>query len=113
MDARIDLTVDAGAFVRRRTVSTSRQACLKRGLRIPEDLSLVGFGNLPLGDHFQVPLTTLRQPRSRLGSAAVAAMQQLLRGQRPEVKPLTAELIVRASTGARPATPPFRKLKAN
>jgi LacI family transcriptional regulator len=89
------------------------QACLKRGLRIPEDLSLVGFGNLPLGDHFQVPLTTLRQPKYRLGSAAVAAMQQLLRGQRPEVKPLTAELIVRASTGAPPATPPFRKLKAN
>jgi DNA-binding LacI/PurR family transcriptional regulator len=88
------------------------QACLKRGLRIPEDLSLVGFGNLPFCDHFQAPLTTLRQPKYRLGSAAVVAMQQLLRGQRPAVKPLTQELIVRASTGAPPATPPFRKLKA-
>jgi len=87
------------------------QVCLKNGLRVPGDLSLLGFGNLPLCEHFQVPLTTLRQPKYRLGSAAVAAMQLLLRGQRPEIKPLPIELIVRASTGAVPSTPPFRRLK--
>lgn len=76
---------------------------LEHGLRIPQDLSLAGFGNLPFGDCFQVPLTTVRQPKYRLGSAAVAAMQQLLRGRRPELKPLTAELVVRASTGIPPA----------
>jgi len=76
---------------------------LENGLRIPQDISLAGFGNLPLGDYFRVPLTTVRQPKYRLGSAAVAAMQQLLRGRRPELKPLPAELVVRASTGIPPA----------
>ena len=76
---------------------------LEHGLRIPQDISLAGFGNLPLGDYFRVPLTTVRQPKYRLGSAAVAAMQQLLRGRRPELKPLPAELVVRASTGIPPA----------
>jgi hypothetical protein len=35
-------------------------------------------------------------------------MRQLLRGQRPEVKPLPAELVVRASTGIPPAAPQLR-----
>jgi LacI family transcriptional regulator len=78
---------------------------LERGLRIPQDLSLAGFGDIELSDRFQVPLTTVSQPKYRLGSAAVAAMRQLLRGQRPDAKPLAAELIVRASTGIPPATP--------
>jgi DNA-binding LacI/PurR family transcriptional regulator len=77
---------------------------LERGLRIPRDMSLAGFGNLDFSDYFQVPLTTVRQPKYRLGSAAVAAMRQLLRGQRPDLKPLPAELVVRASTGIPPAT---------
>lgn len=87
------------------------EQCLRQGIAIPRELSLVGFGNLPLGEYFQVPLTTLRQPKHRLGSAAVAAMQQLLHNQRPDAKPLAAELIVRASTGPAPANPPFEKLK--
>jgi len=87
------------------------RACLGHGLHIPKHLSLVGFGNIPLGDHFHVPLTTLRQPKHRLGSAAVAAMQQLLLHQSPQSRPLAAELIVRGSTGSPPATPPFRKAK--
>ena len=76
---------------------------LEHGLQIPRDISLAGFGNLPFGDYFQVPLTTARQPKYRLGSAAVAAMQQLLRGRRPDLKPLPAELVLRASTGIPPA----------
>ena len=78
---------------------------LERGLRIPRDLSLAGFGNIALCDCFRVPLTTVRQAKYRLGSAAVAAMRQLLRGQRPELKPLPAELVVRASTGVPPPKP--------
>ena len=89
------------------------RTCLERGLRIPTDLSLVGFGNIPLCEHFQVPLTTLRQPKHRLGTAAVAAMQQLLHHARPEVRPLGAELIVRASTAPPPPAFPFHKPKAS
>jgi LacI family transcriptional regulator len=80
------------------------ETLLSHGYRIPEDISVTGFGNILLGAHFRVPLTTTRQPKFRLGSAAVDAMQALLRGQRPESKRLPAALMVRASTGAVPAT---------
>jgi LacI family transcriptional regulator len=86
------------------------ETLLSHGLKIPEDISVAGFGNILLGAHFRVPLTTTRQPKFRLGSAAVDAMQQLLRGQRPEPRRLPAELIVRASTGTAPATSRLRQL---
>ena len=87
------------------------EALLSQGLKIPEDISVAGFGNILLGAHFRVPLTTTRQPKFRLGSAAVDAMQELLRGQRPESKRLPADLIVRASTGTPPATSRLKQLK--
>ncbi|MGD0259165.1 MAG: LacI family DNA-binding transcriptional regulator [Verrucomicrobiota bacterium] len=87
------------------------ETLLSYGLKIPEDISVAGFGNILLGAHFRVPLTTTRQPKFRLGSAAVDAMQELLRGQRPESRRLPAELIVRASTGTPPATSRLRQLK--
>jgi DNA-binding LacI/PurR family transcriptional regulator len=75
-----------------------------QGVRIPEDLSLVGFGNVLTAEHFRVPLTTIRQPKFRLGNAAVDSMLQLLRGESVENKRLPGELVVRASTAPpRPA----------
>jgi len=85
---------------------------LKQGIKVPEDLSVVGFGNTALSEYFRVPLTTLNQPKFRLGAAAMDAMQQLLRGQRPSPKRLPAELIVRDSSGTPSASPRFRQLKA-
>ena len=87
------------------------ETLLSQGLKIPEDISVTGFGNILLGAHFRVPLTTTRQPKFVLGSAAVDAMQALLRGQRPESRRLPAELLVRASTGTAPATSRLRQLK--
>ncbi len=72
---------------------------------------MAGFGNILLGQHFRVPLTTTRQPKFRLGSAAVELMQQLLGGRRPESKRLPAELVVRASTGTPPAAHKPRQSK--
>src|SRR5437870_2639606 len=80
------------------------QMLLNQGVRIPEDISIIGFGNILLSEYFRVPLTTVREPKFRLGSAAMDAMLQLLRGQRPESKRLAAELVVRASSGIPPAT---------
>jgi LacI family transcriptional regulator len=73
---------------------------LQQGLRIPEDLSLVGFGNILVAEHFRVPLTTVRQPKLRLGLAAMELMEELLRGERPESRRLPAELIIRDSSAA-------------
>jgi LacI family transcriptional regulator len=86
------------------------ETLLSHGLKIPEDISVTGFGNILLGEHSRVPLTTTRQPKFRLGSAAVDAMQSLLRGQRPESRRLPAELVVRASTGTAPAASRLRQL---
>lgn len=74
-------------------------ALLNQGIRIPEDMSVVGFGNILTSEYFRVPLTTIRQPKFRLGLAAMDAMLHLLRHEPAESKRLPAELIVRASTG--------------
>jgi LacI family transcriptional regulator len=72
---------------------------LGQGLRIPTDLSLVGFGNILVSEHFRVPLTTIRQPKLRLGAAAMDSMLKLMKGVRPGSKRLGAEIVVRQSTG--------------
>ena len=77
---------------------------LQQGLRIPGDLSVTGFGNILTAEHFRVPLTTVRQPKFRLGEAAMETMLALRRGEHPEPKRLSAELLVRQSTAPpRPA----------
>jgi DNA-binding LacI/PurR family transcriptional regulator len=80
---------------------------LNQGLHIPGDLSVAGFDNLLMGEHFRVPLTTARQPKMRLGAAAMEMMERLLRGEQPEARRLPTEIIVRASTG-----PPKRPAQA-
>jgi len=87
------------------------ETLLHQGLRIPGDISVVGFGDSLVSEHFGVPLTTVNQPKFRLGVAAVETMQQLLRGQRPAAKRLPAELVPRASSGIPPATPGLSQLK--
>ena len=74
------------------------QTFLSRGVQIPRDLSITGYGNILTAEYFRVPLTTVRQPKFRLGSAAMDSMLQLLRGERPESKRLPAEIVVRDST---------------
>ena len=62
------------------------------------DLSIAGFGNILVSEYFRVPLTTVRQPKLRLGYAAMDLMQSLQRGEPPASKRLRAEVIARAST---------------
>lgn len=76
------------------------ETLLQQGIRIPKDISLVGFGNVLVSEHFRVPLTTIRQPKYRMGTAAVEMMTQLLKGERVENRRLPAELVIRDSTAA-------------
>lgn len=76
------------------------ETLLKQGVRIPQDISLVGFGNILVSEHFRVPLTTIRQPKHRMGTAAVEMMTQLIKGERVENRRLRAELIIRDSSAA-------------
>lgn len=79
---------------------------LSQGIAIPRDLSIVGFGNVLVSEHFRVPLTTVRQPKYRLGAAAMDTMMRVMRGEQPNTKRLPAELEIRASTAAPPPAPP-------
>ncbi|HEX3889491.1 MAG TPA: LacI family DNA-binding transcriptional regulator [Verrucomicrobiae bacterium] len=78
-------------------------ALLSQGLKIPEDISIVGFGNILTSEHFRVPLTTVRQPKFRLGIAAVEMMMGLIRGESVQSKRLPAELVERKSSTPPPA----------
>ncbi len=74
------------------------ETLIAQGIKIPEDISIVGFGNFLTAEYFRVPLTTIRQPKFRLGVAAVEMMMSLIRGERVQPKRLSAELIEREST---------------
>ncbi len=78
---------------------------LNQGLAIPRDVSIAGFGNILSSEYFRVPLTTVRQPKLRLGVAAIDTMFKMIDGQPIEAKRLPGEIAVRQSTGAPPATP--------
>lgn len=74
-------------------------ALMNQGLRFPADLSIVGFGNVLTAEYFRTPLTTVRQPKLRLGAAAMDLMVRLLKSGPREVRRLGAELVIRASSG--------------
>ncbi|MBW9095762.1 LacI family DNA-binding transcriptional regulator [Microbacterium jejuense] len=76
------------------------RAVQERGCRIPADLSIVGFDDIPFARYTTPPLTTAAVPAAELGAQAWARMQELLVGAEPG-HPLTLlpELTVRGSTG--------------
>jgi LacI family transcriptional regulator len=75
---------------------------ISQGIRVPDDVSVAGFGNILTAENARVPLTTVREPKFRLGMAAMDVMQKLLRSEPFENLTLRAELLVRRST-AQPA----------
>jgi LacI family repressor for deo operon, udp, cdd, tsx, nupC, and nupG len=76
------------------------ETLLQQGIRIPEDISVAGFGNILVAEHFRVPLTTVSQPKLRLGLAAVEMMMGLIRGESVPTRRLPAEVVERKSTAA-------------
>ncbi len=80
------------------------RAARSRGLRVPEDISVVGYDDSPLVAFTDPPLTTVRQPVQAMGHAAVTALVAEIGGTRsPRTELLFhPELIVRESTGAAP-----------
>jgi LacI family transcriptional regulator len=76
----------------------ARLALFQRGIRVPEDVSLVGFDDQPWAAYTSPPLTTVRQPMAEMGAAAVAALLRMLRGEKVQLPRFPTELIVRSST---------------
>ena len=70
------------------------------GLRVPDDLSIIGFDDIPESTRVAVPLTTVRQHIQRMGAVATEMLRTLLDGGTLETShvQLPTELVVRAST---------------
>jgi LacI family transcriptional regulator len=76
------------------------ETLLHQGLKIPDDVSVAGFGNILAAEFYRVPLTTVSQPKYRLGIAAVETMMNLIHGEKVTSRRLPAELVQRQSTAA-------------
>lgn len=74
-------------------------ALRERGLRVPEDISLVGFDDIAWSKYIDPPLTTIRLPAQALGKQACTMLMQILNGQVIDEKNLVlpTELIIRNS----------------
>ena len=75
-----------------------------RGLRIPHDIALAAFDDIPWFVHTDPPITAIAQPTGDLGRAAVRALTDLIEGRTPESVTLPARLVVRGSCGESPTT---------
>ena len=80
-------------------------ACRTLGISIPEQLSIVGFDDIELAQFVTPALTTVHQPKLRMGQTAIAMLLDLLDGKSTESRLLPTDLIVRGSTAAPPAVP--------
>ena len=71
------------------------------GARVPDELSVVGFDDIELSAYTSPPLTTVAQPKGRIGALAVDMLLERISGRRSEGRKvvLAPELRVRASTG--------------
>ena len=72
---------------------------LDQGLKIPEEISIAGFGNILTSEHYRVPLTTIRQPKFRMGMAAFDTMLKLINKEKSEPQRMVGDILVRQSTG--------------
>ena len=78
------------------------RALRQAGKKVPEDVAIAGFDDLPFAARTQPPLTTVRQPIHQLGATAAETLMELIKS--PDKQPrrivLPTELVIRASCGA-------------
>ncbi|WP_298989969.1 LacI family DNA-binding transcriptional regulator [uncultured Pseudokineococcus sp.] len=83
--------------------------CLRRGVRVPDDVALVGYDDISFAATTTVPLTSVRQPRELLGRTAVRLLLEQVAAGRSGGRPAgpgeevlySPELVVRSSTASR------------
>ncbi len=77
------------------------RALSEHGRRVPGDVSVIGFDDIPEAAYFLPPLTTVRQNFGELGRRALAALVDMINGQGPagSLEPVAPRLVVRSSAG--------------
>ncbi|WP_417069568.1 LacI family DNA-binding transcriptional regulator [Niveibacterium terrae] len=76
----------------------ARLALYRRGIRVPEDISLIGFDDLPSSSYTTPPLTTIRQPVYEMGCQAARALLSLIAGKSVSLELPPLELVIRETT---------------
>ncbi|MDK2123588.1 LacI family DNA-binding transcriptional regulator [Parachitinimonas caeni] len=96
LDSRLDFSA---VFAGDDQLALGAQLALRRrNLRIPDEMSLVGFGDLPVAPYTTPPLTTVRLPGHELGSLAAKAIVRLIDGETPRLEVPPLQLVIREST---------------
>ncbi|MGE5618107.1 MAG: LacI family DNA-binding transcriptional regulator [Sphingomonadaceae bacterium] len=75
----------------------------QRGIRVPDDIALASFNDLPWSQHIDPPLTTVQLPQREIGATAAQLLVQRLKGDgpsEPRLVVLPTTLVVRRSCGA-------------
>ena len=103
----INNLLDAGRKLPRAIVCANDQTALgamhalgRHGLRVPQDVAVTGFDDVPVARHLHPPLTTVRQPMQELGAAAFEVLYSKINNGRGDTDVvLPVQLIVRESCG--------------
>jgi LacI family transcriptional regulator len=103
----VEALLDAGRNLPRAVLCANDQTALgvihalaQRGIRVPQDVAITGFDDVPVARHLHPPLTTVRQPMQELGATAFDVLYSRISaggGRSDTVLPV--ELIVRESCG--------------
>ena len=78
----------------------ARLAFYQRGIKVPDDVSIIGFDNQPISEFSIPPLTTIAQPGLAMGRAASKMLLDVINNRPPETPNFVGELIVRSSTSS-------------
>ncbi|GGP07849.1 LacI family DNA-binding transcriptional regulator [Oceanobacillus neutriphilus] len=74
------------------------QAFNENGIKVPGDVSIIGYDDIEISEYVNPPLTTIKQPKYETGSLAIQLIFQLLRGEKiNHLYKLNTELVVRSS----------------
>jgi LacI family repressor for deo operon, udp, cdd, tsx, nupC, and nupG len=77
------------------------------GKRCPEDISVVGFDDIDVASHYLPPLTTVHQPRERIGRMAAEALLDIL--EAPSVAHTPRRVVLRSEFVERASTAPWHE----
>jgi len=96
LDAGVEFSAVFGA--NDQTAYGAMLALHRRGRRVPDDVSVVGFDDLPTSSYMIPPLTTVHRSITEIGEGAAEAMIDLIEGRAPSARVSSATLAIREST---------------